>query len=889
MAPPAFHPAVLHARERLAEQREKIRRQHNSGSPGVQVCALLTDLLDSLVTDLWRATLEVTGEDGPDGIGEHVALVAHGGYGRRDVAPYSDVDLMLLHPPGVEARIEPLARRLIMHVGDAGLTLGFSVRTPRHACRLAGDDATVLTSLGEHRYIAGDLGLYNRFVARLERQVRRRVGSLLAAIEASRADERRQYGESVYMLTPNIKRSRGGLRDIQFVRWIGFVRWGQASLSGLRRAGALSEEDYRTLRDAREFLLRLRNELHFRAGKAHDVLDRAEQVRLATDYGYQGFQGVLPVEQFMREYFRQTSEVWHVASHFLESARPRPAATRVLAPLMSHRMDGDFLVGPIHISATRRGLEKLRGDVTEVLRLMDLANMADKRIDHNTWKIIRAAMIDRRLADLPTEAARRFVSLLAQRSQLPDLLRRLHEVRLLEQIIPGMDHARGLLQFNEFHKYTVDEHCLRAVQCATEFHHDSGPLGEAYRSIKQKHLLHLALLVHDLGKGFEEDHSEVGQRLAEAAAQRLQLTERETEIVKFLVYKHLFMSHLAFRRNIDDPAIPLQLAVECGSPNLLKMLYVLTCADLAAVGPGTLNHWKLQLLTELYRRALVHVAGDTPGPGSREWLDRRRSEVRRLAARFADSAESAEWWDRQIAALPPSYLNSGSAEIVLEELNRLRTLPHHEAIARGRYLPDLDAVEYTIGAYEEITPGIFHKLTGALTSKGHNILSAEINTLADGLVLDRFFVQDLDYSGEPPSERIAEVCRRLVASLQDPSGKPPTFRKTWTTAAEKASTFNRLPTRVRIDNATSEQSTIIDVFAHDCTGLLYTIGRTLFELNLSVKFAKIGTFLDQVVDVFYVTDVNGQEIAEDSRLQEIRDRLLAAVEALDPLANPASQ
>ncbi len=884
MATPAFHPAVLDARERLSQQREKIQRQHASGSPGVQVCALLTDLLDSLVLDLWQAALEIAGEAGPNGLGAQVALVAHGGFGRRDVAPYSDVDLMLLHLPGAEARIEPLARRLVMHVGDAGLHLGFSVRTSAHACRLAGEDPTVLTSLGEHRHLAGNLGLYHKFAARLRRQTRRRTAAILASIEASRAEERLQYGESVYMLTPNVKRSRGSLRDIQLVRWIGFARWGQSSLSGLRRAGALSEEDFRTLHDAREFLLRLRNELHFHAGKAHDVLDRAEQVRLAKEYGYAGMQGVLPVEQFMREYFRQTSEAWHAAAHFLESSRPRPAAARFLGPLLAHRMDQIYLVGPIHISATRRGLEKLRGDVTEVLRLMDLANFTDKRIDHSAWKTIRAAMTDRRLEELPPDAARRFVSLLSQPAQLADLLRRLHEIRLLEQIVPGMEHARGLLQFNEFHKYTVDEHCLRAVECATEFLHEDGPLGEAYRSIKQKHLLHLALLIHDLGKGFEEDHSEVGQRLAEEAAQRLQLSERETEIVKFLVHKHLFMSHLAFRRDIDDPAIPLQLAVECGSPSLLKLLYVLTCADLAAVGPGVLNHWKLQLLTELYRRSLPHVAGDAPGPGSREWLQRRRGEVRGLAARYIDSPDHAVWWDRQIAVLPPSYLHPESIDVVLEELNRLRGLSHREAVASGRYLPELDTVAYTVGAYEAITPGVFHKLTGALTSKGLHILSAEINTLADGLVLDRFFVQDLDFSGEPPAERIEEVCRRLEFSLQDQSGKPPTFRKMWKSANQESLDFNRLPTRVRIDNATSENSTIVDVFAHDRTGLLYTVGRTLFELNLSVRFAKIGTFLDQVVDVFYVTDCHEEKIVDEKRLQLIRQRLLAAVEELTPSA-----
>lgn len=877
MATPAFPPAVLAARERLAQQRQKIRRQHAAGSPGIQVCAHLADLLDSLVLELFQAALADV--DGGEELGDQLALVAHGGYGRRDVAPYSDVDLMLLHPPKWDSRVEPLAKRLVMHIGDAGLQLGFSVRTPAQACRMAADDVTVFTSLAEHRYIFGSLDLFTRFADKLRRQATRRSASVLASIDLSRGEERRQYGESVYMLTPNIKRSQGGLRDIQLVRWIGFTRWGQSSLSGLRRAGVLAEDDYRALHDAREFLLRLRNEMHFHAGKSQDVLDRAEQVRLAELYDYRGQEGVLPVEQFMREYFRQTGAVWRTARYVRESARPQRPALRMFAPLLAHRMERDFLVGPLHIAATRRGLEKLQGDLTEVLRLMDLANFTDKRIESATWKTIRASFHNRQVEELPPEAARRFISLLSQRAQLPELLRRLHELGVLEQIVPGMAHARGLLQFNEFHKYTVDEHCLRAVECAAEFHHDSGPLGEAYRGVKQKHLLHLALLMHDLGKGFDEDHSDVGARLAEEAAQRLNLPEREGDTLRFLVHKHLIMSHLAFRRDIDDPAVPLQLAVEVGSPRLLQMLYVLTCADLAAVGPGVLNQWKVQLLTELYRRTMSHVAGDAPGPGSREWLARRRDEARRLAERYAAPAGSAAWWDRQISALPPSYLHPASIAAVLEELERLRTLPPREAHAAGRFLPELDAVAYTVGADERITPGVFHKLTGALTSKGHNILSAEINTLADGLVLDRFYVQDLDFAGEPPPERIEEVCRRLAASLQDDSGKAPTFRKTWSSSSDAAAAeLTRLPTQVRIDNSTSENATIIDVFAHDRTGLLYTIGRTLFELDVSVRVAKIGTYLDQVVDVFYVTDTRGRKILDETRLTQIRRRLLGAVE-----------
>jgi [protein-PII] uridylyltransferase len=309
------------------------------------------------------------------------------------------------------------------------------------------------------------------------------------------------------------------------------------------------------------------------------------------------------------------------------------------------------------------------------------------------------------------------------------------------------------------------------------------------------------------------------------------------------------------------------------------MLYVLTLADLAAVGPGVLNQWKQQLLTDLYEQTLRLLASDSPADAASERLRQRRDEIMALVGRH----DGQEWLQTQVASLPASCLFAGSPAEVAAELERLRTLSRHDAIAWGRFLPDRNVVEYTIGTYEDITPGIFHKLTGALTSSRHQILSADINTLAEGLVLDRFYVQDQDFSSPPPPERIDEVSQGLVAALKDASGKPPVFRKLWQQrAAPQAAAIQHLPTRITFDNTTAEKFTIIAAFAYDRMGLLYAIARTLFELGLSVSKAKIGTRLDQVVDVFYVTDrASGEKIADEHRLAEIRRQLLTAIELVE--------
>ena len=753
-----LNPAVVAAKEKLAAGREKLRRQHESGSPSVQVCAHITSLLEELVVELYHTALEDLDPPLRKSLQERTALIAHSGFGRREMAPYSDIDVMLLHSVGEQHSL-PLVRRFSQHLYDMGLDVGFAARTQSQACQMAYSDPTVFTALSESRMIAGNEDLYERFDTRFRWLTKRHWKHFLRQAQAARRDQRRQYGETVFLLEPNVKRSRGTLRDLQLLRWVGFACYGESSPDLLMRAGHLTSQDLQKLLLARHFLLWLRNELHFFAGKANDLLDRSEQLRIAEARGYVPIEGLMPVEQFMREYFHYTTDVQETVMHFVESSQPKPIYRRLLDPLVTHSFEGDFRVGPLSIAANRRGLAKLQGDVGEVLRLLDLANLYDKRVDQTTWQAIRLAMIERPPADpnqpLPRTVIDRFLSLVSQPARLGELLRKLHDLRVLEQIIPGMEHARGLLQFNAYHRYTVDEHSIRAVECLTGFLHDTGKPGEVYRSIRDKAILHLAMLIHDMGKGYPEDHSQVGLRLAEQLSRRLELPHHEAEVLQFLVLKHLLMNDLAQRHDIHDPNVVVQFAVEVGSPEVLKMLYVLTLADLAAVGPGVLNKWKQQLLTELYEQTLQLLSSDSPAAALDERLQRRRRNLMEIAAKF----EGQSWWQAQIAALPASYLLTEPPERIIAELDNLRCLPHNEALAWGRFAPERNAIEYTVGTYEEITPGIFHKLTGALATQRQQILSADINTLAEGLVIDRFYVRDLDFSAEPPAERSEAVGR----------------------------------------------------------------------------------------------------------------------------------
>ena len=867
---------VLAAKTSLQEGQQKLHSQHAQGSPGIQVCAKLTDLADTVVGVLFTEAISDLAQLDQQTFGDledQVALVAHGGYGRRELAPFSDIDLMILHRTAVTEHVSVLAERLLRDLSDTGLIVGHSLRTTRQALALSLEDPHILTSLIESRHVCGNVELTERLLGRLRKLTHRHARGLLPVIDDARREERRQYGETVYLLEPNIKRSRGGLRDIQLLRWIGFCMYGTSDPNGLALKGVLEKDEQVVLRNALEFLLRTRNEAHFDAGKAKDQLDRAEQMRLAETFGYRGTEGMLSVEQFMQEYFQHTVAVRYISTRFFANAYQRSRLANWLSVLFSHRVAGDFRVGPYRISATPRGMERIGSDLSEVLRLAELSALYDKRISHETWEAVRKAASS--CTEVSRETIARFLSLLSRPPQLPRILARLHEMGVLEKFIPAFARARGMLQFNEYHKYTVDEHCLLAVRRAIQFAQQPGPLGEVYLEIEQKEILHLALLVHDLGKGYVEDHSDVGKRIAGETAIHLGLSQHQTEMLEFLVHKHLLMSRAALWHDINDPAVMQSFVVEVGSPEVLRMLYVLTAADMAAVGPDVLNDWKIELLTQFYKRAMKYLTGGDTLVSDEGWARKQREKI---SAIFGDCTQGTT---EIINSLSVTYLRGTTPEQVVEALHRVQDLDKQDVDAWGLHYPDRGVTEFTVAAHLSLVPGTFYRLAGALASEGVEVLSAQINTLSTGWALDRFHGIDTEYDASSSDQRIEKVCDRLVQSLKHPSPDVPKFRRIWNKQDVDKATLSGLPTRVLFDNVTSDRATILQVFAPDRLGLLYTAAKKIHDLQLGIVAAKIGTYIDQVVDVFYVTDTQGKKIVDEARLQSACDTLLETLEEFE--------
>jgi [protein-PII] uridylyltransferase len=871
--------SVVRAKSAWVTGREKLRLRHNAGAGGIEICTAMTDLLDSVLLDICATALA---EISPN-LDSRISLVLLGGCGRRDIAPFSDVDLMLLYQGSITDDLVEFSRRICQDITDTGMQLGYSMRTPRDACSMSVKDAYIFSSLTEARLLAGNEELFSNFQGRFKRISKRRTNDVIRAIVQAREQERSEFGETVYLLRPNIKKSRGGLRDIHLIRWLGFVLYSEKKAEKLLDAGGLSTADSTQLKVSLEFLLRVRNEMHFHANRASDGLGRNEQVRLAELLGYSGDDAMLSVEAFMRDYFRYTSRVSYISDHFVSKsiARNKGTTASVLAPLVTRQIDQHFRMGPTQIGVIKASMNVVRMDLEQVLRLMQLACLHEKKIEHATWISIRHAMLKYPDIAFTGEAARRFMALLSNTRGLAKLLFGLHEMQVLSKIIPGFDHARGLLQFNEYHMYTVDEHSLRAVSNAIEFENDNSIVGRTYQQIRDKNVLHLALLLHDLGKGFSEDHSEVGRRIAAETGRRLGLSDEDTESVKFLVHNHLVMSHLAFHRDINDQSLVAEFASNVGSVDLLSMLFVLTCADISAVGPGVLNAWKLGLLTDLYLHAKTILTGDD----SDSSISNRYERIYDNVSQYGDDPDAQTWLRDKAKSLPNNYCTSHTPEAIANQLLALKHTSADDALVWVNGVEGSTLYEVCVAKVAKRRSGILYKLTGMLSSFGLQIRAADIKPLGDSLMFYWIQFEDLELTETPP-ERLKEIQKRardLVLGLDD---EPPRFRKVWKKEETRAVQLSRPKIEVKINNQTVGTATIIDVFAYDKTGLLYKIVKKIYRLGLDVTYARVSTYAHQVIDVFYVTDELGNKIRNKNQIQIIRKEILQAVTQFLESDNP---
>ncbi len=871
-------PLVAPLKAALAAGRDEIRRRFEESGSGAAVMREQCFLMDQLIRALFDV---VTGEIYPlpnPTSGERLTLVAVGGYGRGELAPYSDIDLLFLLPYKQTPHTEQVVESLLYLLWDLGLKIGQSTRSVEECLRQAKSDLTIRTSLLEARYLWGDEDLFRELRKRFDGDVVR--GSAAQFVEAKlaeRDDRHARLGDSRYQVEPNVKEGKGGLRDLHTLFWIAKYIYRIEDVSKLVELGVLSAEESRRFVRAENFLWTVRCHLHFLSGRAEERLTFDLQTEIGQRMGYTDHAGSRGVERFMKHYFliaKDVGDLTRVFCAILEADQKRKRRLSWVRWGIGRRdLDGFVLDGERLTIPSEDFFVK---DPVALIRLFHVAQRAE--LDIHPRALRRAGqslrLIDAKLRDDP-EANRLFLEILTSRKEPATALRRMNEAGVFGRFIPDFGRVVAQMQYDMYHHYTVDEHTLFAIGILHDIESgglkDELPLATALAgTIVSRRALCLAVLLHDIAKGRGGDHSVLGERVALKLGPRLGLTAEETETVAWLVRWHLLMSATAFKRDIGDPQTIADFVGAVQSPERLKLLLLLTVADIRAVGPQVWNGWKAALLRDLYHRAVEVMSGGLTAEAQDSRVAGAQAAAREKLGDFSE-AEFAAF----VKAGYPFYWLSFDPDTHARHARLMR-----EAEASGAPLVVEKRVD-TQRAVTEVTlytadhPGLFSRIAGALAVSGANIVDARIMTMSTGMALDTFWVQDLAgraFDRPDKLARLAVVFENVLSGDLKPHrelARPPAF-------PSRLHVFTVAP-RVLIDNQASALHTVIEVNGRDRPGLLFEVTRELIRLNLQVSSAKISTYGEKVVDVFYVKNLFGHKVDHPAKLAEIRATLEAVL------------
>jgi [protein-PII] uridylyltransferase len=856
-----------------------------AGAEGRDCAHDISVFTDALVTIVYEDVVAHVVKSGSPSEGERMAIVATGGYGRGLMAPYSDIDLLFLLPYKQTPWGESVVEAMLYVLWDLGLKVGHATRSIDQCLRLAESDMTIRTALLDARLVLGNGALFEEF----ERRFREAIAEwpTRAFVDAKfeeRNERHRRAGESRYRVVPNVKDGKGGLRDLHSLHWLMRYFLNVAPGEAAVGEGLFSTGELQTYRNCESFLWSVRCHLHFLTGRAEDRLSFDVQPTMAERLGYKTRGGSRPVERFMKHYFlvaKEVGELTMVISAALEmkqlKAQPSaesksPRQTWWDRTLLRRRTDFRIESGRISVA---------KGDVfkrnpVNLIRLFQLAQEYGVEHHPETLRLVRQSLrlVDERLRR-DVEANRIFREILTAKGGSEQALRAMNESGVLGRFIPEFGRIVAMMQFNMYHHYTVDEHLIRSVGVLSDIENgklvEDHPLAsQIFPDIQNRRALYVAQLLHDAGKGYAEDHSTVGARLARELGPRLGLGPSETETAAWLVEHHLDMSTFAQSRDINDPKTIRDFAAVVQSPERLRLLLILTVADIRAVGPGVWNGWKGQLLRSLYYETEPILAGGHSKLANQNRLAAAEQELR---AALADWCEDEI--DRFAARLHPSYwLRTETAK----QVEHARLIARAEAEGR-RFAYDFKTDAFT--AVTELTilapndKGLLALLAGACAAAGANIMGAHITTTRDGLALDTFLLQrEHDERDEHRrAERIGQTIEKLIAGKLKIEH---VLRGRHQKLGRRVDAFSIVP-EVNLSNSISESYTVIEVSGLDRPGLLYALTSALAELNLDINSAHIATYGERAVDVFYVTGIDGRKVPDEIRGQEIKTRLMTVL------------
>ncbi len=854
-----------------AEIAQRLVANPGRGSEISASFAFLTDQLLRLVFDF--TTTHLYPLNNPTAA-ERMTLIAVGGYGRGEMAPFSDVDIMFLTPWKQTPWGEQVIELILYTLWDLGLKIGHSSRSLDDMVRMAKGDLTIRTALLESRYVWGDQALYDEASARFAREVEAgNARSFVAEKLVERNDRHKRMGDSRYVVEPNLKEGKGGLRDLHTLFWIGKFAYQTRSVPDLVEQGLLTPAELKQFQKAESFLWAVRCHLHTITNRAEERLTFDVQPEIARRMRYSDRPGMSGVERFMRHYFLMAKQVGDLTGLFLAhldekfAGRRRfglPSIRRSPKKLQGFLIDRGKLAAPTDSFFAE--------DPARLIELFQLADLHGLEIHPLTMRQAGrdVGLIDAKVRRDPRANAL-FVEVLSSPRDPEKVLRWMNEAGVFGRFIPDFGRVVAQMQYDMYHHYTVDEHSIRAIGLLSRIEHgeldDDHPLSSMLmRQIVSRRVLFAAVLLHDIAKGRGGDHSLLGAEVAEHLCPRLGLTGAETETVAWLVKYHLLMSSTAFRRDLADFKTILDFAEIVQSPERLRLLLMLTVVDIRAVGPGVWNGWKRQLLTNLYEAAEEVLRLGHKKSGRNERIGAKQSH---LSGELGWSSKAFQNYRKRFF---DAYWIAETPDVLIRNARLVA-----DADAAGISLsiathvdPDRGATLVTVYATDH--PGLFYRLAGAISVAGGNIIDARIHTTRDGMALDNLLIQDPLGGTFTEPERL----RRLVTAIEDALANRHKLSERLSQRPLprlRADAFKVQP-NVLIDNRASNRYTVVEINARDRPALLNSLTHALFQAKVTIHSAHIATYGERAVDVFYLTDLTGEKIASPQRLKSLEKSLL---------------
>jgi len=809
---------------------------------------------------------------------KNLAIVALGGYGRNELCPYSDIDLMFLYKPRNKSFAKDITERLLYLLWDLNFEVGHSVRTIDECLELCLDedeDTTILTSLLDSRLIFGDKDLYKDFEKKLFNDLMPSISSKFIQKKIKENEERiDRFGRSIYLIEPNVKEGEGGLRDIHYALWIAQAKFKVKTFNELLPKGILLEKELRTFEKGLNFLLLIRSELHYLAERREDRLGFEFQEKIAKFLGFKDAD--LPaVERFMRIYYLRANDIREQSNRLIEKCVTVPRA-KIRAP-KTVSLEYGFLIqsGMLSVSSS----EMFNDDPANLMRAFEYADKHEVRMNNYLVELIRDS-VSRTTIDESVrtneEFNASFLRLLRKGKNVADTLFEMNRLRLLGYFIPEFGKIVCMGQHDAYHVYTVDVHSIfmvREIENLINYKYDEEfpLLTKTAESVMKRHVLFLACLFHDMGKGEGRNHAQKGAAMIPKIAKRMGLTRVDGEQLEFLVKHHLIMTHFSQRRDIHDFSLIARFARSVKTLETLSLLYLLTFADVRSVGPDVWTNWKGMLLKELYIRTVkVLEQGEFKKEEPKDRLKRVTEDVSGMLGKKVTKRNVKNI----LSKMPDSYFLGFSPRKIAS---------HVEFIDKSKEVIGFDLSFFPNQEFDELTiwgkdeHGIFSRLCGVIRASGFNILGARIATRSDGRILDVFYVNRLGKSSGGEEELYKKLDRNLNGVLSGELDLEKLVAARKKDRSRYGKKIPQYPTHIEVDNEASDKATVIDVYTYDRGGLLYDITKTIRELNLSIEYAKISTKVDQVVDAFYVVDNKGKKITDRESIEDIKAAIFNAI------------